>query len=149
MGGVSPEPLGRIPKEMSVEEGVRLGLESAQAILRKGRNRSLPIRGEIRQGWQQTCTLCQGPLVTAGSDCAGAKTVRAFGVRKQSPDAALASLHDTDLPGATIYASFREFTESEWMRLAERCNKHIYGFSSRCTVLPIVRPKLTARIVGY
>jgi sugar phosphate isomerase/epimerase len=34
-GSVSPEPLGRIPKEMSAEEGARLGLESARAILRK------------------------------------------------------------------------------------------------------------------
>jgi sugar phosphate isomerase/epimerase len=34
-GSVSPEPLGRIPKEMSAEEGARLGLQSAQAILRK------------------------------------------------------------------------------------------------------------------
>jgi len=32
---VSPEPLGRIPKEMSAEEGARLGLESARAVLRK------------------------------------------------------------------------------------------------------------------
>jgi sugar phosphate isomerase/epimerase len=34
-GSVSPEPLGRIPKDMSAEEGARLGLESAQAIMRK------------------------------------------------------------------------------------------------------------------
>jgi sugar phosphate isomerase/epimerase len=34
-GSVSPEPLGRIPKEMSAEDGARLGLESAQAIMRK------------------------------------------------------------------------------------------------------------------
>jgi len=34
-GSVSPEPLGRIPKEMSAEEGARLGLESAQAVMRK------------------------------------------------------------------------------------------------------------------
>jgi sugar phosphate isomerase/epimerase len=34
-GSVSPEPLGRIPKEMSAEEGAKLGLESAQAIMRK------------------------------------------------------------------------------------------------------------------
>jgi hypothetical protein len=34
-GSVSPEPLGRIPKEMSAEEGARLGLQSAQAIMRK------------------------------------------------------------------------------------------------------------------
>jgi len=34
-GSVSPEPLGRIPKEMSAEDGARLGLESAQAVMRK------------------------------------------------------------------------------------------------------------------
>jgi len=34
-GSVSPEPLGRIPKEMSAEDGARLGLQSAQAIMRK------------------------------------------------------------------------------------------------------------------
>ena len=34
-GGVSPEPLGRIPKEMSAEEGARLGFTSAMAIMRK------------------------------------------------------------------------------------------------------------------
>lgn len=34
-GSVSPEPLGRILKEMSAEEGARLGLESAQAVMRK------------------------------------------------------------------------------------------------------------------
>jgi len=34
-GGVSPEPIGRIPKEMTPEEGARLGLESALAIMRK------------------------------------------------------------------------------------------------------------------
>jgi sugar phosphate isomerase/epimerase len=34
-GSVSPEPLGRIPKEMSAEEGARLGLETAQAVMRK------------------------------------------------------------------------------------------------------------------
>jgi sugar phosphate isomerase/epimerase len=34
-GSVSPEPIGRIPKEMSVEEGARLGLESARAVMRK------------------------------------------------------------------------------------------------------------------
>lgn len=33
--GVSPEPLGRIPKEMSPEEGARLGLESTLAVMRK------------------------------------------------------------------------------------------------------------------
>ncbi len=34
-GSVSPEPLGRIPKEMSAEEGARLGLETARAVMRK------------------------------------------------------------------------------------------------------------------
>jgi len=34
-GSVSPEPLGRIPKEMSAEDGARLGLETAQAVMRK------------------------------------------------------------------------------------------------------------------
>jgi sugar phosphate isomerase/epimerase len=34
-GSVSPEPLGRIPKELSAEEGAKLGLESAQSIMRK------------------------------------------------------------------------------------------------------------------
>ena len=34
-GSVSPEPLGRIPKEMPAEEGARLGLESARAIMRQ------------------------------------------------------------------------------------------------------------------
>ncbi len=34
-GGISPEPIGRIPKEMTAEEGARLGLESAQAVMRK------------------------------------------------------------------------------------------------------------------
>jgi sugar phosphate isomerase/epimerase len=33
--GVSPEPIGRIPKEMSAEEGARLGLETALAVMRK------------------------------------------------------------------------------------------------------------------
>jgi sugar phosphate isomerase/epimerase len=34
-GGVSPEPIGRIPKEMSPEEGARLGLATGLAIMRK------------------------------------------------------------------------------------------------------------------
>ncbi len=34
-GSVSPEPLGRIPKDMSAEDGAKLGLESAQAVMRK------------------------------------------------------------------------------------------------------------------
>lgn len=33
--GVSPEPLGRIPKDMSAEEGARLGLQSTLAVMRK------------------------------------------------------------------------------------------------------------------
>jgi sugar phosphate isomerase/epimerase len=33
--GVSPEPLGRIPKDMAPEEGARLGLDSGLAIMRK------------------------------------------------------------------------------------------------------------------
>jgi sugar phosphate isomerase/epimerase len=33
--GVSPEPLGRVPKEMSPEEGAKLGLETTQAVMRK------------------------------------------------------------------------------------------------------------------
>jgi sugar phosphate isomerase/epimerase len=33
--GISPEPIGRIPKEMSAEEGARLGLETALAVMRK------------------------------------------------------------------------------------------------------------------
>jgi len=33
--GVSPEPLGRIPPDMSPEEGARLGLESTLAVMRK------------------------------------------------------------------------------------------------------------------
>jgi sugar phosphate isomerase/epimerase len=34
-GSVSPEPLGRIPKEMSAEDGAKLGLETAYAVMRK------------------------------------------------------------------------------------------------------------------
>jgi len=33
--GVSPEPLGRIPKDMSAEEGAKLGLDTATAVMRK------------------------------------------------------------------------------------------------------------------
>jgi sugar phosphate isomerase/epimerase len=33
--GVSPEPLGRIPKEMPAEDGARLGLETTLAVMRK------------------------------------------------------------------------------------------------------------------
>lgn len=33
--GVSPEPLGRIPKDMSAAEGARMGLESTLAVMRK------------------------------------------------------------------------------------------------------------------
>jgi sugar phosphate isomerase/epimerase len=34
-GSISPEPLGRIPKEMSAEDGARLGIETARRVLRK------------------------------------------------------------------------------------------------------------------
>ncbi len=34
-GGVSPEPIGRIPKDMSAEEGARLGLTTGLAVMRK------------------------------------------------------------------------------------------------------------------
>ena len=34
-GGVSPEPIGRIPKEMPPEEGAKLGLDTGRAIMRK------------------------------------------------------------------------------------------------------------------
>ena len=34
-GGISPEPLGRVPAEMSPEEGARLGLETTLAVLKK------------------------------------------------------------------------------------------------------------------
>ena len=34
-GSISPEPNGRIPKEMSPEDGAKLGLETAQAVMRK------------------------------------------------------------------------------------------------------------------
>ena len=34
-GAVSPEPLGRVPKEASAEEGARMGLESTLAVMRK------------------------------------------------------------------------------------------------------------------
>jgi sugar phosphate isomerase/epimerase len=33
--GVSPEPLGRVPAEMTAEEGARLGLETTLAVMRK------------------------------------------------------------------------------------------------------------------
>jgi len=33
--GVSPEPLGRIPPEMSAEEGAKLGLETTLAVMKK------------------------------------------------------------------------------------------------------------------
>jgi sugar phosphate isomerase/epimerase len=33
--GVSPEPIGRIPKEMPAEDGARLGLETALTVMRK------------------------------------------------------------------------------------------------------------------
>jgi sugar phosphate isomerase/epimerase len=34
-GGVSPEPLGRVPPEMSAEEGARLALETTTAMMKK------------------------------------------------------------------------------------------------------------------
>jgi sugar phosphate isomerase/epimerase len=34
-GSISPEPLGRIPKDMPPEEGARLGLESTLSVMRK------------------------------------------------------------------------------------------------------------------
>jgi sugar phosphate isomerase/epimerase len=33
--GVSPEPIGRIPKDMSAEEGAKLGLDTGLAVMRK------------------------------------------------------------------------------------------------------------------
>jgi sugar phosphate isomerase/epimerase len=33
--GVSPEPLGRVPKEMSAEDGAKLGLETTLGVMRK------------------------------------------------------------------------------------------------------------------
>jgi sugar phosphate isomerase/epimerase len=35
VGGVSPEPLGRVPADMPAEEGARLGLESTLAVMKK------------------------------------------------------------------------------------------------------------------
>ena len=35
MDGVSPEPLGRVPADMSPEEGARLGLETTLAMMKK------------------------------------------------------------------------------------------------------------------
>jgi sugar phosphate isomerase/epimerase len=34
-GGVSPEPLGRIPEQMSAEDGARLGLDTTVAVMKK------------------------------------------------------------------------------------------------------------------
>jgi sugar phosphate isomerase/epimerase len=34
-GGVSPEPLGRVPPEMSPEDGARLGLETTLAVMKR------------------------------------------------------------------------------------------------------------------
>jgi sugar phosphate isomerase/epimerase len=34
-GAVSPEPLGRVPAEMSPEDGARLGLETTLAAMKK------------------------------------------------------------------------------------------------------------------
>ena len=36
-GGVSPEPLGRIAKDMAPEEGARLGLETTTAVMKKAK----------------------------------------------------------------------------------------------------------------
>ena len=33
--GVSPEPLGRIPPEMSAEEGAKLGLDTTLVVMKK------------------------------------------------------------------------------------------------------------------
>ena len=33
--GISPEPLGRVPADMSAEEGARLGLETTMAVMKK------------------------------------------------------------------------------------------------------------------
>ena len=33
--GVSPEPLGRVPAEMSAEDAARLGLETTLAVMKK------------------------------------------------------------------------------------------------------------------
>ena len=33
--GISPEPLGRIPKDMAAEDAARLGLETTQAVMKK------------------------------------------------------------------------------------------------------------------
>jgi sugar phosphate isomerase/epimerase len=34
-GSVSPEPIGRVPKDMSAEDGAKLGLDTARAVLHK------------------------------------------------------------------------------------------------------------------
>ncbi len=34
---VSPEPIGRVPKDMSAEDGARLGLETTLAVMKKAR----------------------------------------------------------------------------------------------------------------
>ncbi len=34
-GGVSPEPLGRVPADMSAEDAARLGLETTLAVMKK------------------------------------------------------------------------------------------------------------------
>ena len=34
---ISPEPIGRVPKEMSAEDGARLGLETTLAVMKKAR----------------------------------------------------------------------------------------------------------------
>jgi sugar phosphate isomerase/epimerase len=34
-GGVSPEPLGRVPVEMTADEGAKLGLDTTLAVMKK------------------------------------------------------------------------------------------------------------------
>jgi sugar phosphate isomerase/epimerase len=34
-GGVSPEPLGRVPQDMSAEDGAKLALETTLAVMKK------------------------------------------------------------------------------------------------------------------
>ena len=34
-GGVSPEPLGRVPQGMTAEDGARLGLDTTLAVMKK------------------------------------------------------------------------------------------------------------------
>ena len=44
--GISPEPLGRVPAEMTPEEGARLGLETTMAVMKKALEES--SKGEVR-----------------------------------------------------------------------------------------------------